>query len=105
MRRDKANSARLFKYALRMHFQKEKDMRIICDHCGHPVSGTVKRVPGNLNLHPECFTRLGNESNRELAAVSWRSGESSVSMLVERKGNEGRLSPDDLNTTLRMHKS
>ena len=80
-------------------------MRIICDHCGHPVSGTVKKVPGNLNLHPECVDRLGKESKPELTAVSWRSGESSISMLVERKATEAGPSDDELNTTLRMRKS
>ncbi len=60
-------------------------MRIICDHCSHPISGTVKRVPGNLNLHPECLARLGNESKQELTAESWRSGEPSVSMLLKSK--------------------
>ena len=59
-------------------------MRIICDHCGDPVAGTVKRTTGNLNLHPDCLAELGAEAKPELTAVSWRSGESSVSMLLER---------------------
>ena len=59
-------------------------MRIICDHCGYPVTGTVKRTAGNLNLHPDCLAQLGEEAKPELTAVSWRSGESSVSMLLER---------------------
>ena len=80
-------------------------MRIICDECGHPVSGTVKRVPGNLNLHPECLARLGKESNNEVTAVSWRSGQSSVSMLLERKGTEAGPSSSEFDTTLRLSKS
>jgi hypothetical protein len=68
-------------------------MRIICDHCSKPVSGSVERIPGNLNLHPECLARFGKEMKTELTAVSWRSGESSVSMLLERKGIEPGLSP------------
>ena len=62
------------------------DMRVICDHCGDPVAGTVKRAAGNLNLHPECLAQLGGESPSELTAVSWRSGDSSVSMLLQRTG-------------------
>jgi len=41
-------------------------MRIICDHCSQPVSGTVERVPGNLNLHPDCLARLRSEATQEL---------------------------------------
>ncbi len=63
-------------------------MRIICDHCSNPVSGTVKRIPGSLNLHPECLAQLGKDTQPELTAISWRSGASSVSMLLERKGTE-----------------
>ena len=69
-------------------------MRIICDECGYPVSGTVKRTAGNLNLHPECLAQLGNrEPNQQLTAVSWLNQGSSVSMLVERRGVELTLSP------------
>jgi len=67
-------------------------MRIICDHCGYPVSGAVKKTPGNLNLHPDCLVQLGRETNQALTRVSWQSGESSVSMLLERKGTELSLS-------------
>ena len=68
-------------------------MRIICDECGYPVSGTVKRTAGNLNLHPECLAQVGMEPNRQLTAVSWSSQGSSMSMLVERRGVEQTLSP------------
>lgn len=68
-------------------------MRIICDHCSKPVSGTVERIPGSLNLHPECLALLDKETKPELTAVSWRSGESSVSMLLQRKGSESGFSP------------
>lgn len=80
-------------------------MRIICDECGHPVSGTVTRVPGNLNLHPECLVRLSKESNFELTAISWRSGQSSVSMLLDRQRTETGISPSEFDTTLRLPKS
>jgi hypothetical protein len=45
-------------------------MRIICDHCGRPMSGTVERVSGNFNLHPDCLAQLGKEAKHELTAVS-----------------------------------
>lgn len=70
-------------------------MRIICDYCSKPVSGTLKRIPGSLNLHPECLAQLAKEREPELTAVSWRSGESAVSMLLKRKGNESGPSPAD----------
>jgi hypothetical protein len=44
-------------------------MRIICDHCGSPISGTVKRVPGNFTLHPDCLAQLGKEPKDESTAV------------------------------------
>ena len=61
-------------------------MRIICDNCSQPISGTVKRVAGNFNLHPDCLAQPDQEANLELTAVSWRSQESSVGTLVESKG-------------------
>jgi hypothetical protein len=80
-------------------------MRIICDHCNHPISGTLKRTAGNLNLHPECLARLANESEHALTAVSWRNGESAVSMLLERKGTEpGSSFEIAQDTTLRLCK-
>jgi hypothetical protein len=71
---------------------KEKDMRIICDHCGYPVSGAVKKTAGKLNLHPECLVQLGREAHQAFARVSWQSGEQSMSMF-ERKGTELSLLP------------
>ncbi len=68
-------------------------MRIICDHCGNPVSGAVKKAAGNLNLHPECLVQLGREAHQAFARVSWQSGEQSMTMLLERKGTELILSP------------
>jgi hypothetical protein len=61
-------------------------MRIICDHCSRPIFGTVKRVAGNFNLHPDCLAQLGKEAKYESTAVSWRSEGSSVSALVDWKG-------------------
>ncbi len=71
-------------------------MRIICDHCGYPLSGTVKKAPGKLNLHPECLVQLGRETNQVLTRVSWQSGESSMSMLLERKRSELSRSQDKI---------
>jgi len=33
-------------------------MRIICDHCSRPISGTVKKLTGNFNFHPDCLAEL-----------------------------------------------
>jgi hypothetical protein len=63
-------------------------MRIICDHCGDPVNGTVKKTAGNLNLHPDCLAQVSGQSTPELKAVTWRSGDSAVSMLLARNGSE-----------------
>ena len=38
-------------------------MRIICDQCEQPISGTVKRVSGNFNLHPDCLIQFAEELN------------------------------------------
>lgn len=67
-------------------------MRIICDQCGYPVSGTVKRTAGNLNLHPECLVQLGRETSHELTAATSRIEVSLASMLLERKGISSSLS-------------
>jgi hypothetical protein len=61
-------------------------MRIICDHCSRPISGTVKRLAGNFNLHPDCLTQLGKET-RQATAVSWLSQEFSIGTLEEWKGS------------------
>lgn len=56
MRGDKANrSAAYLAHALP---GEENDMRIISDHYSRPISGTVKRVAGNFNLHRSAFDRL-----------------------------------------------
>jgi hypothetical protein len=62
-------------------------MRIICDHCNQPISGTVKRLAGNFNLHPECMAELGKDPKRESTAVSWQSQESSIGTLLEWRGS------------------
>jgi hypothetical protein len=64
-------------------------MRIICDHCIRPISGTVKRLAGNFNLHPHCLTQLGKEPKPGSNAFSWRNQESSRGPLMEE--SEGRL--------------
>jgi hypothetical protein len=61
-------------------------MRIICDHCSLPISGTVKRLAGNFNLHPDCLAYLGKETRRELTAVSGQSQEPSIGTLDEWQG-------------------
>ena len=37
-------------------------MRIICDHCSRPISGTVKKLTGNFNFHPDCLAELVKEA-------------------------------------------
>jgi len=61
-------------------------MRIICDHCSRPISGTVKRVAGNFNLHPDCQAQLSKEA-RQATAVSCLSQEFSIGTLEEWKGS------------------
>ncbi len=60
-------------------------MRIICDHCDRPISGTVKRFPGNFNLHPDCFAQFDKDFEHGLSAVTWNSQESSIGTLLEWK--------------------
>ncbi len=52
-------------------------MRIICDHCSRPISGTVKRLAGNFNFHPDCMLNSVKKQSMN-TAVSWRSQESLV---------------------------
>ena len=47
-------------------------MRIICDHCSLPIAGTVKRLAGNLNLHPQCLTEPRKEAKRESSTFTSR---------------------------------
>ena len=61
-------------------------MRIICDHCSRPISGTVKRLAGNFNLHPDCVAQLGKET-RQVTAVSRLSQEFSIGTLEEWRGS------------------
>lgn len=61
-------------------------MRIICDHCGQPISGTVKRVAGNLNFHLFCTTEVSREAKQESTTISGRCQEASVSTLMESQG-------------------
>ena len=62
------------------------NMRIICDQCNQPISGTVKRVTGNFNLHPHCLTQFIGELNT--ARLSTRSvTESSIPALVRSRQN------------------
>jgi len=42
-------------------------MRIICDHCSRTIGGTVKRLAGNLNLHPHCLAEPHKEAKRDPA--------------------------------------
>jgi hypothetical protein len=52
-------------------------MRIICDHCDRPISGTVKRLPGNFNLHPDCLAQFDKAPKDGANAAVWASQESS----------------------------
>jgi hypothetical protein len=36
-------------------------MRILCDRCSRPISGTVKKIAGSFNFHPNCFAALVKE--------------------------------------------
>jgi hypothetical protein len=68
-------------------------MRIICDHCNRPISGTVKRLAGNFNLHPDCLAYLGEQTRRQSTAVSWGScQEASIGTLEEWKGSVSGVS-------------
>jgi hypothetical protein len=58
-------------------------MRIICDHCDRPISGTVKRLTGNFNLHPACLAQFGKDFKHASTAVTSASQESSIGTLVE----------------------
>ena len=59
---------------------KENNMRIICDHCDRPILGTVRVLAGTFNLHPDCLTDLGKETNHKSTAISWQGPDSSVSV-------------------------
>ncbi len=67
-------------------------MRIICDHCSRPISGTVKRLAGNFNLHTDCLAELGKDPRRESTAASLQSLESSNGTLLEWRGTSSRVS-------------
>jgi len=45
-------------------------MRIICDHCGHSISGKVQRMTENLNFHPECLNELVRTTQPELKPIT-----------------------------------
>jgi len=60
-------------------------MRIICDHCDQPISGTVKRLPGNFNLHPDCLAQFDKAPKHGSNAAVWASQKYSIGTLVEWK--------------------
>ena len=60
-------------------------MRIICDHCDRPISGTVKRFPGNFNLHPDCLAQFDKAPKHGSNAAAWASQKYSIGTLVEWK--------------------
>ena len=60
-------------------------MRIICDHCSQPMYGTVKRVTGNFNLHPDCLAQLDRQAKHESTKVAWQSQEPAVSVFGDWK--------------------
>lgn len=62
-------------------------MRIICDHCDRPISGTVKRMPENLNFHADCLAQLANERNEDATAALGQSQEGSISELGDSRMN------------------
>jgi len=67
--------------------KRRNDMRIICDHCSRQISGTVKRLAGNFNLHPDCLDRSAKEQKHESNTAQWTSQETSFGTLVEWKRN------------------
>jgi len=60
-------------------------MRIICDNCSRPISGAVKRLAGNFNLHPDCQAQLGKDTRRQSPAVLCWGQEPSIGALEEWK--------------------
>ena len=38
-------------------------MRILCDQCEQPICGTVKKLSGNFNLHPDCLAQFTEDLN------------------------------------------
>jgi hypothetical protein len=58
-------------------------MRIICDHCDRPISGSVKRTPESLNFHADCLAELADEAKEDTTAASWSSQEESVNAWSE----------------------
>jgi hypothetical protein len=62
-------------------------MRIICDHCDDPITGTVRRLAGNLNLHPDCLVQLGKAQRDHSTEVSYWSYEPPNSRSTEGKKN------------------
>lgn len=67
-------------------------MRIICDHCDDPISGTVKRLAGSLNLHPDCLVQLGKAQRNHSTEVSYWSYEP-PNRSLEGKKNLSGVSP------------
>lgn len=57
-------------------------MRIICDQCDQPIYGTVKKVSGNFNLHPECLIHCAEELGT--ANVSPHLGQQSSTVALTR---------------------
>lgn len=62
-------------------------MRIICDNCSRPIAGTVQRLAGNFNLHPDCLAQLEKEANHGSTADPRFSKESSRGTSVEWRGS------------------
>jgi len=61
-------------------------MRIICDQCDRPITGTVKKLSGNFNIHPHCVRQFTGELTTP--NPSTRSGKrSAVAALVRWKQN------------------
>ena len=67
-------------------------MRIICDHCDNPISGTVRRLAGNLNLHPDCLVQLGKDRSDQSTELSYWSYEPPNTKSLERKKSIAGLS-------------
>lgn len=61
------------------------NMRIICDQCDLEISGTVKRLFGNFNLHPDCLIRFAEGPTTSKASTLHQ--QSPKAALVKREQN------------------
>lgn len=51
-----------------------ESMRIVCDYCSYPISGAVKKIAGNINLHPECLPGPSQKEQGKVIDGTLRNG-------------------------------